>query len=422
MSLAVGFNIIIFLILMNYIYSLFKKNKELMFLLIPVLYVYVWCIASTIYLESGEIYISDLSMTSSFNFSAFKLMMYLFVFLTAIYFSFHYKKGKVSYKNNRNFGQLQLSESQSRNFLFLGLFIAMIWMADVAISGNVILTPGLTRFNYWDSYSKLSFVKYAVYFVNPMSFIMGIIFSKSLKRLSKILSVFTILFYFILSYLIGNQFSALISILLYFVIPVLFIKYDSFTKKQKTRTIVLVLILFAIVGYIKIKALTDYNEFVNRFLVLQGDLWFATDIHVTNHGANFGAFIENIEDIISGKSSEMDYLMRLVMPTTKYTIFKNGNVALYSGFPAYEIVSFGYIFSVIVVVLEGIVYGRFLKYIDKKIRHENMLLVLFAVYVLVQYNKAFTMCGYSYMFNLIPILCLLFVMFYETVRNAMFKR
>lgn len=409
-------NICVFFILIIYMYWLFRKNRELLFLLIPVVYVYIWCIVSVIYLESGNIYISDLNMTSEFNFSALKLMGYFFIFLLSIYISFHTKQGVLCFSRHRD-RELSINDKQCKLMMGIAILVAGTWLVDVVVSGNILTNFSLTRFNYWDSYSKIPVMKYMFYFINPLSFILGLIFAKSANKKYKCICIIVVVIYFVLDYLVGNQFSGLLGILIYFIIPILFIKYNDFTKKQKKMILFTLIFVFIIVGIIKIKALTDYDEFTNRFLVLQGDLWYATDIHITKNGSNFHALVDSIKNLFSGEAYEMDYLMKLVMPLKKYMIFKKGNVALYSGFPAYEISIFGYVFSIPIIVMEGWIYGKFMAYINKKIRNRDMIVVLLAVYLLVQYNKVFNMCGYSYLFNWLPILCIIFMALYETIIN-----
>lgn len=409
-------NICVFFILILYIYWMFKKNRELMFLLIPVVYVYIWCIVSVIYLESGNIYISDLNMKSGFNFSALKLMGYFFIFLTSIYISFHTKHGVLCLSKHKD-RRLSINDKQCKFMIGIAILVAVTWLVDVVLSGNVLTNLSLTRFNYWDSYSKIPFMKYMFYFINPLSFILGLIFAKSENKKYKGICTIVVITYFILNYLVGNQFSGLLGILIYFIMPILFIKYSDFTKKQKRTILMMLVFVFIVVGTIKIRALTDYDEFANRFLVLQGDLWFATDIHITKNGPNFPALFDSIKNLFNGDAYEMDYLMKLVMPLEKYMIFKKGNVALYSGFPAYEISIFGYIFSIPIIAIEGWIYGKFMTYINKKIRSKDMVVVLLAIYLLVQYNKVFNMCGYSYLFNGLPILCIIFMTTYETIIN-----
>lgn len=419
MSVGTFLNLFFLVILILFLFWLFIRNKGLMFMLIPIVYVYCWSIISTVYLESGERLISDLQMKSSFNFSAVKLIGYFMVFILAIYISFHSKRGIVSFRSEIQVNELYANEKQCRWIILIAFLIAFFWFLDVVISGNVISNPLLTRFNYWDSYSTIPIVKYLIYFINPISFVLGLIMAKRKERKYKIHCLILIISYFLLSYLIGNQFSALIGLLIYFFIPFLIIHYKDFTKKEKMRALIIFIIMFLIVGYIKIIALTDYGAFVNRFLVLQGDLWFATDMHVTNHGNDFSVLARCFENLFSGGSYEMDYLMRLVMPIKNYTIFKNGNVSLYSGFPAFDIAIFGYFLTFFIVAIEGWIYGKFLKYINRKIRDRDLIVVLFSVYFLVQYNKTFNMCGYSNLFNGIPILSLIFIIIYEFIKREL---
>lgn len=420
---------------------MFRDVKGYFTILMLQVFFSIWLVASVGYIESG-VYNRDLEIVTTFNFSTLRLVIYEFIFFITIWCWARITKINVYNFRIPNIIVNKKVQYFSNIIVFL---INILFILNLIVSGNVLTNSNISRFNFYTIYSKIGFIRILFYLVNPLSTVMGLNFIFGRNKKIKVLSVINIIIMLIYARLTGNEFGVLLYIVFYFFLPTIINTLNSienkrnwvriFVKKYK-KYIGYAICLFGLVILVKINSFNHVNvfskitespigAFLYRALGLQGDTWWATDKLVIN-GYKDTMQISNefkaiFDETMKGQVG-IQYLMKLILPQTSLNRYMWGGAELMSGYPALNIVMYGYIGSIFITVIEATLFFGLTSYVYKKVIKKQYFRVFLSVALLEQVMKVFGISGIWYLGNFIPIMCIILILVIEYVYITMGKR
>jgi hypothetical protein len=429
------FNISIFVMFLAFLWYFFMYTKAYSSVLLLNIFFSIWLVASVVYIEVG-VYNKNLLTMTYFSFSTFRLLIYEFIFYFVILFVFKFKKV------NR-FSALYINKVNSyQKPLFMLNIVVTIYtfylFLDPIVSGNVFTTMNLTRFNYYTSYSILPAAQICSYFLYPMLLIEGVIFADTKRKSMRVWSLFILFVSLITAYMTGNEFGVILYSIFYFFLPWLITTLNNGNITQRRKWINNILnrykkqFLFGFcavvaVCVVKVYSFTKVNvfseivsspvgAFLYRALALQGDTWWAVDQKVLAGMTDFEQLKVEFAGLFDANLSQdtgIYYLMQIILPTESYQNYIWGSATLMSGYPAIDIVIWGYWGAILIVVLEAVFFALFSIYVYKKILTRQYLRIFMSLFVYVQLQKVVNVSGYSYLTNTIPLIFLVLLILIE---------
>lgn len=438
------FNLVIVSIFLYFLYKVVSYNKGYSIVLLLHMFFSIWMILSVVYIETG-IYNRNLNTITYFNFSTFRLLVFEFIFFGTIFIWAKLTKIKdynsklINLKVNRNILYF------SNRIIFL---INLLFIFNAIISGNVLTNSNITRFNFYEVYSKIGFIRPLSYLINPLSCILGLnfIYSKTIK--TKCLSMINVCLTLIYAFLTGNEFGVLFYILFYFCLPIVIYLVNS-TKNKKQwikeflinykKIILFIALLVSFVILVKINSFNHVNvfseittspfsAFIYRALGLQGDTWWATDNLVINGYNDIGQLGNELMAIFNDSMKSevgIQYLMKLILPQESLNRYIWGGSELMSGYPAINIAMYGYLGNVFITILDASLFFLLTSYTYKNILKKRYLRVFLSITILDQAMKVVGISGIWYLGNIIPTISMISIIFIEfinvTIGNKIIK-
>ena len=302
-----------------------------------------WCIASSLYNDSG-IYNFELRRVTEFSYAS--------IVLTALNLAFHFTL-VATYRAIRRREPWSELELRPMGTLILGALVFVIFVVVSMCLYRVFTVTGgavvVNRAVYFDSATKLEtvFLKYA----NVSCFILGLFVVARRKLLLPALIMGCIASYL---FLVGNKFSAFVSVGFAFSYPVLLelsrllrgrsirqrlseIRRVHFNLVSLTKTALVLVVVFS-AGLFSAydKYMDELHDVVaarelllNRVLGYQSSIWWGTYSHYSHHGYEPSQLSREYEYAVHGVGSENDVGMRHLMidmlgKTLALKIFKTG--------------------------------------------------------------------------------------------------
>lgn len=438
------FNITLVIAFVMYIVRFIKKTKTFSIILALHILFSVWQICSVAFIESG-VYNVDLLTDSYFNFSTLRLLIYELLFFEVMLF--WYKRSKLDDATSIYAGTRFFREKYHQIILMVAVAYVGYEILNMLVSENSLSNSSVTRFNFYMSYSVLPFAQTLSYFTQPMVLMLGCVYSNCRKKWRKRLSVVLLLGMIVACYGTGNEFGVLLYLIIYFFTPTVIKAFGSiswqttkqwfstvFSKNKKIIYAGIAFLLFAscikIMSFTKVNVYSEYVSspiaaFFYRALALQGDVWWAVDTKVLggyNGIAQLGVELLGLFGDDGAQNTGIYYLMRLIMPESRFNNYIWGNATLTAGYPAIDIAIFGYIGAIFVVVLEASFFFWFAKYVYMKLIKRQYLRLFMSFFVYLQVMKVYNISGYSSIANLIPIIFILLLLIVETIASINRKK
>lgn len=385
-----------------------KRFRFYFLLLFPVFFSQLWVIASSYYLDFGNIYSFELDMTSQRSYATTFLILGNILFFSII---------KLNLKRLNFFEFVEIEQKKPLiGFnrlswdLVLGVIILCntIIVIDMLVTGIPILS-GVNRASYADEVLKRPIVSQVYKYYLVVCFFTGFSFVNSLEsKWRKKLSISQIIAAYGITLLQGNKFSAFLDITLIMCIsPVIHGLFNAIKKRTILITAAIISVLVLVVMYIQSISYEYIGELssgsltgyiAERFFILQGEIWWKSfNLTVTENQFSFAHLHDEIANIFSSTTSYtgLKYLMEYTSSGPyiyKLLETEEGQFLFTGGSPAIFLVSFGPFFYWIVIALIAYVFSWLIFFL-KKIVLTGQVLILFFLITFFQSFSGFFISG-----------------------------
>lgn len=435
------FNGLLLIIFVLFVLRFIKSLGKYWPVMIVALYSFAWLLLSTAYVESG-VSMADTGSVSYFDFSTLRLLIYILVFFLGVYFA---KRILIDRKSGRRTTAVSPSDAYASsgeitksNIISLGLIVVaicdLILLVNIVVSGSIMTNSSINRFNFYSTYSKMSIAIYIIYFEYGISLFLGMVSAFSKSKLQKNLAVVLLAAFLGYLYLTGIQGTEILVVLLFFLIPKLIAVFSnrdiSINKKQIRRIVIATALVFALIvllKYIGLQSTLIYgaeneNSFLYRLLVLQANTWWNTDTFCLNY-LPFGDFSQ-LESEVSAFFSDTEkydagiwHLMQIIMPSSEYDRYLFANATLNAGYPAINVVIYGYIGAAFACFVDGAVYFCLGYYLYRKvIQQQYVSAAVFSVVFFAAY-RVISMGGIWYLGTSLSKFLIFILLFVELIRK-----
>lgn len=418
MTILNTFVIIILVFLLVFFYN---KAPIIFPITLPFILNMLLNVISSAYIEEG-IYMADISKSSYMTGGTIRMALLYVIFIISMMICYKNNKNRIS-----NFREVTLTNKQCFRILCLVSVYVLYLCIDIFISGSTLTNPAITRFNYYGTYSTLPLIPTLSGFRTPMALICGVVFNSADKFKYKIYSCFNLGLLFISWYLVGNQFTGLIYLAIYFFMPILVSALFNKMKVVKLKNIVLLVIAVIVALIPKLSYFQNhgiyglnnsaYNSAFSLFLYrafgLQAETWWELDRQISQGGhIDFDhTFTElgSLFRIVDQKESGIYYLMNRVMNSNDFSRFIDGNGTLCSGHPALEVAMWGYIGAAIAMIIEACLFFILVKSLVKAILEKKIIDCIVISILFTEVIKIFNVGGFFWLTNTIPLYCLIYL-------------
>lgn len=405
-----------FLLSIFLFFFLYKRNKVSFFLLIQFLIAFIWCVFSLFYIEHGN-FISEQGIIGNNIGSLFRYTFYYSIFLFSSYTMLEYKNLK--YKKYKIWDN-RIKTTTIYNFeLFTIIFHYFILCMSFAIGAiyGFPLFSGISRFEFYNIIAPLDKI---IFLMPILSFCIGINYSlsKNKKYIVYILQIILLLIIF------SDKFSGIFGVLIYYTIGFYLQENISknthnigFSKKVITLyfPILFAFLLFTVImGFFLLHNVSMYDiqdRLLSRALGLQAHVWYGIDFRLYFDIIQYNPNIFILENREPEQPAGLAYLMYQVSDYNFVKAFREAGIRFTNGYPAIVLISFGYGYSIVILILLGMTLGYFLHYLYLKVYYLQPIRL---ITVLVFYNNIliniFIMGEVFYIYKLIGLMCLIIIM------------
>lgn len=438
MSAIINFlNVIVILLYILTLARFYNKHAEYFFSMLIILIFWTQLIVSSAYIETG-VYLKDIGKTSYTT----GVTIRLFVMLEIIIGIINYLAGKYPQPTIAPTKEATYTYEDFRGILFWLFLLFSYRLADMFASGNILTTPGVTRFNYFSVFSKLPFAQIIDYFVNSFSMLLGYIFLLAKKRRQKAYILMMIFMNYVALFLRGIEFSGYLQCAVYFSSPILI----TLARKRK-----LLRMRYAVLAATLLIAMLipKYNHFSNsikkgnadtsyglntaydfllyRIFAQEADLTWEIDRQVWCDGnTDPGRYIETLKGIagLPVETSDTQYLMNRGCSASALLMYSYGTAVLTGGYPVLWPALFGYLIAPIFICIDAYLLFLVLRCICTGMSKQRPFLLLSGAFLLGQCHTVVISGNISTFGNLVPklLIILLLVVYRHPIRLKMRNR
>jgi len=407
-----------------YILYLVKRWTIVLLPMLGFVFIKMTELISGLLIESGG-YMTEVDIVGEVTGAYIRLPIYYVLFFFSVIWS--YKKFSAKKQEAS-----PVSAPDPKYLVLMLLFILLVVFSG-AVSGVVSgfsLFEGSNRFSF-RSHSGSS----TLYFFLNNRFLtlvlLGSMFAFYSDVKEKAACVFGAVVVVLLSILHGEQFTAMISLFLaFFIAPLIFLSAQGRDIGKIVFSVGLsggflatfsVLLAYSQQG-------VDVLELVERRLVLQGQLWYVTDLHVDSLLGETGAFVRNIPSFFHLNVDHfidpqvpfgMRELMYVYATSNIYEIYIENNVTFTMGQMAMLLYWFGYIGMVFFILLTGVLFGMVILYLNRAISRLDVISILLASKIFVWFVFGFQQGEYWYIFGAKTVLFCGAVYLFEKYRSSL---
>lgn len=356
------------------------------------------------------------------------LSFYYFVFFSTItFFSINKNIFRVINPPKINIGSFQVVIALS--FCLVVLLLGV--MAGLKDGFSYFL--GVNRFTF-RSTASISF--YLSFFLNNRYLaiiILGALFAFSVSSFLKWGSFFISLCIVACSFFHGEQFTAMVSFILAFVISS-FLSSSSMGKdvSVKIALVSIVSLIFGAVALVAVYQVQNYNiqEILSQRFLLQGQLWYATYADITDL-FRWDAFERNIPsfflmDVDSFTNGMIPYGMRELMyyyaTDEVYNRYMEFNVTFTMGQMSMLLYWFGYIGMVIPIIMSAVALCYVLRYLYCAILSFDIISIVLSSKLYIWFVFGLQQGEYWYLFGLKTVIFVVFCYLFEKIRSSFSKK
>lgn len=352
-------------------------------------------IASIIYLNSG-VYVSELGRTTYFVPEAVPLFI-LYVDLFLFFLCFFAKRNRSKTVTSECMAEANsLSELFCYGSLMITVVFGLYTMADLLVSGIPVLSIGITRYNYYGTYSKLPYASTINNLLGLCMYLLGYTYVHLRKKGIRRICVFFVLLTTLIRLLMGNKMSGLINIPLNFISVVVLLSNLNLKSVRElikpkyllialgiVATAVIFFVVSTVIGGNAENAIQGIEILINRAFGLGNHLWWAAEADQVVGNDFFGHNLwAELWAVLSGKN-QYDTSIGMYHLMLKYGNSYIVNVDIAHGiryaatFITTAVYNCGYFFAFVPIAATAYVTIWFLNSIEKAlIRDRFFQLVL----------------------------------------------
>ncbi|OAO78695.1 hypothetical protein TGS27_2334 [Geobacillus stearothermophilus] len=400
-------SLIIYILLGIYMFKVNTKHYIYIFLL----YFYQFtAIVSSLYIEHG-VFITEQARYSYPTGATARLVLYNLAFFLPLSFFLR----KIFDKELRT---NKLIKRDKINNIIGVVMISAISVSVILLFYNLLKTGiplfsdgQITRYIFWEKFSKYEWAQKIHYQVSLMGFILGLIHATSKGKRVRLASVFLLIL--IISYLIlfGEKFSSIFRTLYMYLIPFYTIKFINKKKYFEKRDVLLILTIFVMligltVFHYSQKEGSALELMIYRALGLQGHTWWGADEYLlTNKTFDYAQHLSDewkgiIDPTQNRFNTGMRFLMILIGEPRLVDIYISNNVNFTMAYPAITIFTFGYVGAVIFQILFALVFSFIISLFYNSIAKKQYFISILATKLYISGFTLFYQGDYFEFFNL----------------------
>lgn len=409
-----------------------RRTLVLLPVLVFVLYQNLWLLLSCVYVEQG-VYLADTRRMSYFDGSTLRLLLFLIAFFCGLIIALRLAERYGWAKFDGGWDLEATSERLNKAFYYLAVFVCLalsaVLAANLLLSGTILTTSSITRFNFYTTYSAIGIAQYISYVQIPICLFAGMVIVYRKSMLSRIFALCLFLFQVTYLWLMGNEATAFMVNALFFMLSWLGKALASHKLNVRVLRRSAVICLVFIFGVLAVKyysvvggsiySAESEDSFTYRLLALQSNTWWNVDGLVWKDadgdpGQRFtemGQLFGNTDSTEAG----IWYLMQRIVPEAEYVRYILENGTLNAGYPTINIAIFGYAGGVAETFFGGFVFMLASVYFYGEVRNGQFLCACMSSLVYMQFVRMYTMGGIGYLFNLLPMLCAVLLVCWETL-------
>lgn len=379
------------------------------------------------YFIENELYIIELAKYSFSTNGIYRLILYLLLFFLSFNLFCGFFNKNISIKKPKGI----LNNVIYKYIILISIVFLIYLFSDLVISGIPLLNSSLSnKYNYFVNVSKLPFTK-TLYVISSLyiPIILSLLYdtddiSKNKKKCI-ILIIISICIYL---FLLGFKVSGIRQVIIEFILILAYRKYISkrlsFNFKTLKKIFIILVILLCGVAFnysVFSNGQTIKEKFESRTLALTSHFWWITDNYRINNEIELNTisdnFDKNIVSIFNNDyypSTGVVKLMYKFAPSNIVSNYLSNNILMGANFITVSIYDYGYILTIIVVILIAYIYSLILNYLRRGFISGNVLEIVLT-YRLLTYLDVFAWKtgSISDFLNFKNIIIILIVIIYE---------
>ncbi|UWX91837.1 DUF6418 domain-containing protein [Enterobacter mori] len=406
--IVLGYIVVLFLLLMK---------KESFFIISSF---FLWSILTTaisgLILETG-VFLPELGEMSTVNgATAINLSLAVITLLIASNV-FVFMNDRIMVNLNTSFFLNAIIERIYPVLVLLATFVVIFFFIKFGRPSDY----GQDRFYYWNNVAP-AWGNLMRLFVEQSVFILGCIYARTKSK--NILGVF--LLGLISQILVGEKFTGIFQMLLFFSVCFLIASNKTISKKLFSfKTILffsILAIIFIILVWTSYFSLSGDSslafESLKTRIAAQSQLWWSLTESAKNAEIDMLNITGNFFGIgVQPENTGMLYLMGLVMPQQLFNVYQEAGIALTMAFPANILLFFGPFFSILVCAILAVFLALALWFTVYTLRNRDYILLFIAMKV---FNIAiqFILMGRVYLLFEWKIILLLLPLIFALVAHT----
>ncbi|KUQ84109.1 MULTISPECIES: DUF6418 domain-containing protein [Enterobacter cloacae complex] len=414
-----GSEILNLVIVLGYIIVLFSLliKKESFFIISSF---FLWSIFTTaisgLILETG-VFLPELGEMSTLNgATAVNLSLAIITLLIASNI-FVFMNDRILVNLNTSFFLNAIIERIYPVMVLLATFVVIFFFIKFGRPSDY----GQDRFYYWNNVAP-SWGNLVRLFVEQSAFILGCIYARTKSKI--ILGVF--LLGLISQILVGEKFTGIFQMLLFFSVCFLIASNKTISKKLFSFRSILIFsalgVVFIILVWTSYFSLSGDSslafESLKTRIAAQSQLWWSLTENARNADIDILHITDNFFGIgVQPENTGMLYLMGLVMPQQLFNVYQEAGIALTMAFPANILLFFGPFLSLLVCSILAVFLALALWFTVYTLRNRDYILLFIAMKV---FNIAiqFILMGRVYLLFEWKIILLLLPLIFALVAHS----
>jgi hypothetical protein len=312
----------------------------------------------------------------------------------------------------------QNNEKYSKMLTIIGIVLIIILFSKVVNKPYFVLK--MTRLVYAQNLSKWeNSLKWYLPLFIPVAVRCG---KDGHKLLKNSFIIFLTIYYFWVGDKFGTYFFAVYIILICNI-------EDSSKKTIGKLAIVMLIAVFALLGVVYIQNILLYNSTFSAYLDMvfarlsnQGGVWWGTYIRYKNCTPKIGEFIEELKSILplSNINTYSVGQWKMMLVSSGFSAYAQYRIDIVNPYTATTTAScfyyFGMIITLVLYVIIGVIYGRYIHYMREICSSGNLIESMIAVKILIHLHAMLTGSN-LYLISYKGLLYVLLALFFAKCRK-----
>lgn len=397
-----------------------KEPTYLAYWFLP-LFMFAWKMLSLVYLETGVYAVELYRQTYQTGAD------YVFLLLMSVFFAVGIASAARKHRGIRTRNKpMQFTAVHSR-FISWAVYAHIVVLIYLYVNFALV---GFSAFNNLLDFHQQARLPFVSQFGSTLTYFLLTVDGLSffcLKRKRK--TCFALyLFSCIYMFMAGSKFTGLFQYTVFFFAPLYFayaangkIKLKSLFKPKVILPILTLLVALLVIAFFRYSETSSnaMSLLISRIFDMQaGTMWSANEYITRNNIAMFGdmdQLVKEIEALFAG-TSELDgsiglgHVMYLSAPSYIVDTYLENGLRFSGWFLAVSYISMGYVGSLILCALLGLIFSQIMTVMDIAFREGSVLLLALSTYEYISFFDYYRIGNFSYFFNPLNIVLLLIML------------